>query len=223
MSILSAESGSCEAIIEAISASADGEDSDLDRSMVDVHLAACASCREFDRSVRGSQRSMVLSAAPALVDLSGELVRRNARRERTRNWGIARILLALVAIAILALSLPELLLGEDGATSSHDARHLGAFTMAYGIALLVIVLRPSRARAFLIVTTLLALSLLITACVDVANGSTPLVGEIIHIPELLSLYLVWHLARAMPTADPAGSTPGPQAPAPRLLAIPSED
>ncbi len=70
--------------------------------------------------------------------------------------------------------------------------------MAYGIALLVIVYRPSRARAFLLVTMLLATSLIITAIFDVAQGNIPLSGEVIHVPEVLSLVLVWLLARQQP-------------------------
>ena len=72
--------------------------------------------------------------------------------------------------------------------------------MAYGIALMVIVYRPSRARAFLLVTMLLATSLVITAIVDVAQGHIPLSGEVIHVPEVLSLLLVWLLARQQPGA-----------------------
>ena len=100
----------------------------------------------------------------------------------------------MVAIEIVALSLPALVLGDEQDTSAHGARHLGAFAVAYGVGLLVVVARPARARTMLPVAAVLAGALLITAVVDLANGRIPLVGEAWHLPEIVSVALIWLLA-----------------------------
>jgi len=99
----------------------------------------------------------------------------------------------VVAAGIVVLSVPALVLGE-GAAGAHDARHLGAFSIAYAVALLVVAVRPARARAMLPVAAVLAGALLVTAVVDLFTGSVPLVNEALHVPELLSVVLVWLLA-----------------------------
>ena len=105
-------------------------------------------------------------------------------------------------------SLPALVLGDEQGASAHAARHLGAFTAAYGVGLLVVAVRPARARAMLPVAAVLAGALVITAVVDLVDGRIPLVGEAQHLPEVLSVVLVWLLAipsprRARPAAAPS--------------------
>jgi len=190
----------CGEVVESISALADGEEVGLDQSAIESHLAVCSECRAFGDSIPDRQRGLLIESAPTMPDLGRSVASRSARTERRHGWGPTRVALALVAVSVVALSLPALFFGEDSAAPSHEARHLGAFSMAYGIALMVIVYRPSRARAFLLVTMLLATSLVITAIVDVAQGHIPLSGEVIHVPEVLSLLLVWLLARQQPGA-----------------------
>src|SRR4249919_2756145 len=70
----------------------------------------------------------------------------NAAADRAAHWSILRIVLAIVAVQVIAFALPALVLGEEQQTGIHAARHLGAFEVAYGVALLVVVVRPARAR-----------------------------------------------------------------------------
>ena len=195
---MAVESVVCGEVVESISALADGEEPGLNQSTIGLHLEGCSECRGFAESIPDRQRGLVVDSAPTMPDLGPTVAARAARTEWRRGWGVTRLALALVAVSVVALSMPALFLGEDGAAPSHEVRHLGAFSMAYGIALLVIVYRPSRARAFLLVTMLLATSLIITAIFDVAQGNIPLSGEVIHVPEVLSLVLVWLLARQQP-------------------------
>ena len=109
-----------------------------------------------------------------------------------------RALLVVVAVEIIAFSLPALVLGDESDTSTHAARHLGAFTAAYGVGLLVVVVRPARARTMLPVAAVLAGALVITAVVDLVDGRVPLTGEAQHLPEVLSVVLVWLLAVPAP-------------------------
>lgn len=129
-----------------------------------------------------------------MQDLSRAVVKANAVADRASRWGVARAALAVVALEIICFSVPALVLGDEANTSVHEARHLGAFAVAYGVGLLVVVARPARARTVLPVATVLAGALVITAVVDLVNGHIPLLGEARHVPELLSVLLVWYLA-----------------------------
>ncbi len=105
-------------------------------------------------------------------------------------------------MGIIAVGAPKLLWADSHMTD-HAARHLGAFTVAYGVGLLVLVVRPARARAFLPVAAVVAGGLLITATVDVARGGTPILGELKHVLEFASVGIVWLLA-PRPPRRPAG-------------------
>ena len=58
--------------------------------------------------------------------------------------------------------------------------------------------RPARARTVLPVAAVLAGALFVTAVVDLATGTVPFINETLHIPELLSVLLVWLLAVPSP-------------------------
>lgn len=183
----------CEQWIEAISATADGEDPGVDQRLLRAHLAHCASCTQFAAAIEGSRRRRLVQPAPVMADLSRQVSKTNAVLDRAASWSIVRILLLVIAVLLIVLSVPALVLGE-GDAGAHDARHLGAFSIAYAVALLVVVLRPARARAMLPVAAVLAGALLVTAVVDLFTGSVPLVNEALHLPELISVVLVWLLA-----------------------------
>jgi predicted anti-sigma-YlaC factor YlaD len=165
--------------------------------MLEAHLARCSECRSFQRLLEGSPAPRLEVAAPT-PDITKRMVRLNAIADRAGSLSIARVLLAVVAVEVLALSMRDLVLGNDSDTFTHATRHLGAFTFAYGVGLLVVVLRPARARAMLPVAAVLAGALLITAIVDLANGTVPLLGEATHLPELVSVLLIWLLAVPSP-------------------------
>jgi hypothetical protein len=63
------------------------------------------------------------------------------------------------------------------------------------VLLFVTAIRPARARTALPVSVVLAAAIGITALSDLIQGKIPLVGEALHVPELLSVILVWLLAR----------------------------
>jgi len=201
---------SCSTWRDAISAEADGEDPGIEPRLVTAHLDRCADCRAFAASIEGSRRRLLMAPAPSMPDLSRRVSKLNAVADRASAWGVVRVLLVVVAVEVIVLSLPALLLGE-GEANAHEARHLGAFTVAYGVALLVVAVRPEKARTILPVAAVLAGALLITAVVDLVNGNVPLLEEATHLPELISVVLVWLLAAAplrrdrhtQPTADAA--------------------
>lgn len=113
----------------------------------------------------------------------------------------------MVAVQVIVFSVPMWAASDHSGRAAHDSRHRGAFTIAYAVALLVVVVRPARARAMLPVVAVLAGALVITAAVDLANGSIPLAGAARHLPDLLSVGLIWTLAR--PPRDPDGGAAKP--------------
>jgi predicted anti-sigma-YlaC factor YlaD len=185
---------SCEAIRDALSAIVDGEDPGIDQRIIDTHLERCANCRDFRSVAEHARRLSAVTVAPDMPDLSGRVTRLVALADRASTWSAVRVVLAVVAIQIIVFSVPSLVARDETGAIAHDSRHLGAFTVAYAVALLVVVARPARARTVLPVAMVLAGALLITAVIDLANGNVPLLSETLHLPELLSVGLVWALA-----------------------------
>lgn len=185
---------SCDPFIEAISAAIDGEDPQIDPRLVAAHVAGCASCAEFQRSSQDVRRRLVVREVADTPDVARRTSALVAMADRAAAWQVPRVLLAVVAIELFVLSGADLFRVEGDGQAVHDARHLAAFTVAYGVLLLVVVARPARARTALPAAAVLALALGITAVADLAAGRIPLLGEAVHLPELLSVVLIWLLA-----------------------------
>ena len=183
---------------EAVSARLDGEDPGIDPALVDAHLARCAGCRAFASAAADAHRAQRVGVAPAVPDLSRRVRKAVALADRASRWSVVRALLVVVAVQIIGFSLPALIFGDEHETATHAARHLGAFTAAYGVGLLVVAVRPARARTMLPVAAVLAGALVITASSTWSTADVPLVGEAQHLPELLSVVLVWLLAVPAP-------------------------
>jgi predicted anti-sigma-YlaC factor YlaD len=188
----------CSEFQAAVSARADGEDPGVEPALIDRHLATCVACADFAAALHAWPRPPVIAEAPPMPDLSRRVAKLNAVADRAGRWSVVRGLLAVVAVEIVVLSAPALVLGRDGSVSTHAARHLGAFSVAYAVGLLVVVARPARARTMLPVALFLASALAVTAVVDIAEGRVPLLGEAAHLPEVVSVLLVWMLARPAP-------------------------
>jgi predicted anti-sigma-YlaC factor YlaD len=201
---------------EAISALADGEDAGVDARLLESHLAHCPACRRYRDDVTRFPGPIVEPVA-AIGTQPWHVARAVAAADRSSSSPVVRVLLLVVALEIVVLSLPELLAGSSS-EEVHDARHLGAFTLAYGVGLLVVVVRPARARTMLPVAGVLAVALVITAVVDLATGSVPLLGEALHLPETLSVLFVWLLASPTRSGSPGGRAVDP----PSLTVVPDD-
>jgi predicted anti-sigma-YlaC factor YlaD len=177
----------------AISALIDGEDPGIEPRLVEAHLDNCPECRRFQAISEMGRRTAHIQPAQQMPDLSKKVSKLNAAIDRAASLSIARVLLALLAVDVFFFAIRDLL-GDDSDATAHASRHLGAFSFAYGVGLLVVVVRPARARTMLPVAAVLSGALLVTAVVDLWNGTVPLTGEASHLPELISVLLIWMLA-----------------------------
>lgn len=192
---------SCEIWIEAVSAIHDGEDPSVDPRMVRAHLENCATCRAFERDLASFRRSPLYKAAPP----STETIRRRvAAADRSSRPTITRALLAFVAVEMLVVSFQPVITGGDVGEASHPVRHIGAFTLAYAVAMLVTVVRPARAGAMFPVAIVLAGAVAANVAMDVVNGTASFTSEWTHVPELFSVVLVWLLRRPRHTVSDLG-------------------
>ena len=191
---------------DALSAMADGEPAGIDERLVAAHVARCPGCRAYSEMLRSTANVVSLPAPQAdPLDLSKRISRLNAAADRAAHWSVLRIVLAVVAVQVIAFALPALVLGEEQDTATHAARHLGAFGVAYGVALMVVVIRPARARSILPLALVLAGAQVIAAVVDLASGRIPIVGEAQHLPQIISVFLIWLLAVPSPRRGRAKS------------------
>jgi predicted anti-sigma-YlaC factor YlaD len=201
---------------DAISALADGEQADIDERLVTAHVARCPACQSYRETIQSSPGIVLVNDPTEMRDLSKKISRLTAAADRAAHWSVLRIVLAVVAAQVVAFALPALILGEEQGVATHAARHLGAFGVAYGVALFVVVARPARARSILPVALVLAGAQVLGAVVDLATGKIPLVGEARHLPEIISVFLIWFLA--VPST-PRGDTVAEPARAARLKIV----
>lgn len=129
-----------------------------------------------------------MAVADPMPDFAPRVSKQSSVGSSGTTWRLWRAVLAVCAVEVIVFSVGDL------AGSNHDARHLGAFSIAFGVALLAVVVRPARARMMLPVAGVLAVALSISAVVDVAAGRVPLVTEARHVPEIVSVVALWLLA-----------------------------
>lgn len=151
--------------------------------------------------MQSTRTPLRLSAAEPMPDLSRQVVKANAVADRARPWWLVRLTLGVVALQIIGFSIPDLLAG-NGVATPHTSRELGAFSIAYAVGLLVVVARPARARTLLPVAQVLGAAIVLGSAVDVIDGATRFSGEVVHMPQLISVVLLWALAVPTSTTRP---------------------
>jgi len=187
----------CERWRAAIVADADGHSPAVERRLVVAHVRRCPDCRAFATGVELQPRART-GTDGASSSRARRITAAVAQADRDAVPVAARLGLTLVAAHLVVLAV-----GDLTAPEAHDARHVGSFSLAYAIALVVVVARPARARTVLPVSIVLAASLVITAVVDTARGSTEWLTELRHVPEVASVALLWWVSRA-------GALPAPR-------------
>lgn len=209
----------CSVWRDALSAMADREQPEIDERLVAAHVARCADCRSYKEMIDASPGIPRITEPADMPDLAKGIAKLNSAADRAGHWSILRVVLAVVAVQVIAFALPALILGEEHDAATHSARHLGAFGVAYGVALIVVVVRPARARSILPVALVLAGAQVLGAIVDMATGRIPLIGEVRHLPQIISVFLIWFLA--VPSTRRGGTRSKPTMP-PHLEVIDGE-
>ena len=176
-----------------LSADLDHEAGAMESLAAHRHADACSECRRWFDDVERLQRRLRVREAEWVPDLSAVILERShPARPGRGEW--VRYSLAVVALTQLVVALPWLFAGNDPGATIHESRHIGAMSVALALGLLYTVKNPSRAYGILPITAALALTMLVSAVVDVVRGSTPLLEESIHVLEVMGFVLVWMLA-----------------------------
>ena len=156
------------------------------------HLGRCRDCRVWWTQAGQVNRVLRVRPAEAVPDLATVvLARAHPAATGRRQW--VRIALATIAATELVLAIPGLIAG-DGASSIHDARHLGSFGVAIAVGLLYVAWRPGRAFGILPIVAALASTMALSSVIDIVNTRATTLGEAHHVLEFAGLILVWMLA-----------------------------
>ncbi|MBU3689254.1 MAG: hypothetical protein B7C54_02180 [Acidimicrobiales bacterium mtb01] len=179
----------CLAVREILSAEFDGRAEGSEVARARHHLSSCRGCGEWLATAESIQRMVRVRPAESIPDLSSIVLER-AHPPRPGRGEWVRSSLVVVALTQFVVALPHLF----SMGSLHDSRHLGAMAVALSLGLLYTAHRPTRAYGILPIVSALAVTMVGAALVDVIRGSTPLIGEAVHVFELIGFLLVWMLA-----------------------------
>jgi predicted anti-sigma-YlaC factor YlaD len=184
----------------ATSARLDGEDPGWPAAAIETHLERCEACRLFAEEAGSLHRSVRLTPAVPMPDLTPSILHAigrelgQDRHDREHTLGL-RVCLALIGLLQIAVALPALILGDDAGLPVHTARHIGSFTAALAVGFLFVAWRPERAAGLLPVATALVAFVIGTTVVDVLTGHTAAFNESSHVTEVVGLVITWLLAR----------------------------
>lgn len=104
-----------------------------------------------------------------------------------------QIILLLLALWEICQAISHIIWPQQ-TTDPHIYSHLGTYSLAYASVLVIIAIRPARARAFLVLISIAALGFFVTAILDVVRGNVELAAEIEHLTKLIAPFLVWIIA-----------------------------
>lgn len=174
----------CTTIREAISARLDGEAGELELAAVDRHLATCARCRHFAHEAERLHRTVRVTAAEAVPDLTRAILDRVRPPRKAPAREAARVALALLAVAQVLVTIATL---GDG----HSAHDIAAWELALGGAFGWAAWRPSRSAGILPALGGVAIVQLLMAGADVVRAPDPGVGR--HLAAVVGWYLLTQL------------------------------
>ena len=187
---------------------------------------AARDARSYKEMIDSSPSFARIDPAADMPDMSRKISKLNAAADRAAHWSILRIVLAIVAVQVIAFALPALLLGEEQdvddplghgisvpSASPTAWRCWSSWHVRRGP------VRSCRSR------WCLAGAQVLGAIVDLATGRIPLVGEARHLPQIISVFLIWFLLsptpcrRSRPGERRARVVDGERRPASRRAAV----
>lgn len=189
----------CSEIRLSISANLDGEDPSLPPAVVAAHVSGCPGCRSWSVEASGLHRSVRVQAAPVEPDrteaiLAALPVRTVRVHDHVRSLRIVTLIIAMVQ----AVAAVPLLLGHGDMMHMHYARHIGVFSAALAIGLVVAAWQPARARGLLPVLAVVVVGLAWSCFEDLLAGRSVPGSSIAHAANVAGLATVWMLAHTSP-------------------------
>lgn len=192
----------CTRCQEALSARIDGEDPGIATGALDAHLARCAACRSWLATVTPVTRALRVASAEPKPELMFRIlaayqVDRSARGSVELPLPVAaRVGLTFMALAQLALSLPQFLDAALAGVPAHLAQDLASWDVALAVGFLFVAYKPGRAAGMLPLVGALVALVFATLALGAAGGRGMAVGEALHMTEVGGLGLLWLLARS---------------------------
>ena len=178
----------------------------LPAAVVVAHISSCHGCRSWSTEATGLHRSVRVQAAPVEPDRTAAIlaalpVPAAPFRDHVRSLRAVTLTIAMVqAVA----SIP-LLLGHGDMMHMHYARHIGVFSAALAIGMLVVAWQPERARGLLPVLAVVVVGLAWSCFDDLLAGRSVPGSALAHAANVAGLAAVWMLAHIAP--DDAESAP----------------
>lgn len=190
----------------------DGEAAGVDPASLQQHLDRCPDCvRWRDAATRLDRRVRIGPAAGPQPDVA-ERVLAQVRLPRRLGWrGPLRVAVLVVALVQLGIGAANMVLplGFHGGMpmSAHMSHEVAAFNLAFGVALMMIAVRPVRARAHVPVLGVFLVVIASASVFDLLDGAVSWTRLATHAPILVGLLLATALARtARPPTTPGGDT-----------------
>jgi predicted anti-sigma-YlaC factor YlaD len=186
----------CETYREALSARLDGEEPNVPAAELEAHLGSCAACRAWLVSARWLHRQIRVAPAEPVPDLTAGILAAAAPVFRPRRATFIRLGLVGVAVAQLALSVPEL------AGGLHLDHEIASWMVAAAIGFLSVAWRPHRVAGALPVMAAAVITMVAVSVRDVVTGHVHLQHEATHLLLAAGVLLLAALRRSLPADRP---------------------
>ncbi|MFN3215825.1 MAG: hypothetical protein ACE367_04960 [Acidimicrobiales bacterium] len=219
---------------EDVSAAADGELPEPERSRALDHARRCVSCGPILAATSVGPEPIAVASATAVeasvnrpAGIDPECLSPRERRWLRARW--TRWLLALAAIVIVVEAIPTYATGHGLDAHTHAARHLATWQIGFGVGLLVAAAMSRLTHAMLALAATFGALTIAATVIDIINGHRGPWAEPVHLVELVAIILLWQLTPPdlLPwhrrRTDRSAATEQPSPRSPRLHAVPSDE
>lgn len=180
-----------------ISAGIDGELNAQQAALLDAHLKSCAEChaqqemswdlkRRFSFAAASSEMQAQQTAVPTELRSSWLPIPATSRLEGFLRW-----VLFVIGSTLAILNARTLIFAELDPEYAHVIRHDAVWGCALGIAMVVVWLKPHRARGLLPLTAALTVLHLAVTAIDLARRQADAMQESSHLVALVGLVCLW--------------------------------
>ena len=180
----------CSQAMEVFSADLDGEAALTEVAAAMGHASTCLPCRQNRHEMASLHRMLQDRPHPIAPDFAQTAVAESRRSLQIRR-GVARLLLAVVAIFLFFAVIPQILATSGDAHMEH---HLAVWGVTYALVLMTVAIKPALSRLVRPIATIFGVSMLVIAVIDIIRGETPMLAETHHLLELAGVVLIWVLS-----------------------------